>query len=52
MYGSDAPYASEPDQFKELTLLLNEAENILNNPVNKDEMTIKLNDMKHVLKNR
>jgi len=48
MYGSDAPYASEPDQFKELTLSLNEAENILNNPVSKDEMTIKLNDMKHV----
>ena len=48
MYGSDAPYASEPDQFKELTLLLNEAEIILNNPVNKDEMILKLNDMKHV----
>ena len=48
MYGSDAPYASEPHKFKELTLALNEADDILNNPVNKNELSNNLKDMKHV----
>ena len=38
MYGSDAPYAAEPDQFKDLSMALKEANVILSNNVDKDEL--------------
>lgn len=48
MYGSDAPYAAEPEQFKELSISLLEANLIINNNVDKDSLTLKLKDMKLV----
>ena len=48
MYGSDAPYAAEPSQFQDLNASLQEANLILNNNIDKDSLTVKLKDMKHV----
>ena len=48
MYGSDAPYAAEPDQFKNLSMALKEARVILSNNVDKDELVEQLKDMKYV----
>ena len=48
MYGSDAPYASEPMQFKMLSNALKEASLMVNNKIDKDSLSLDLKEMKRV----
>jgi len=48
MYGSDAKHSMEPQDFKQMVRNIREIEQALSNPVNKNDLSKKLIDMKHI----
>ena len=48
MYGSDAKYGMEPNEFKKFIQNIKHAELIRDNPVDKNKIIRKLSDMKKI----